>query len=121
MPARGEEPVLPVWLAPIREAAHRIGSQDLTTFVPPEQPEPREGAVLVLFGDGPDGPDLLLTERAHTMRTQPGQVAFPGGSLDAGETAVQGALREAQEETGLDPEGIDVFGVLPRLWLNQHD
>ena len=108
---------LPDWLEPLREKAQLIRSEDLSAFVPPEEPEPREGAVLVLFGDGPDGPDLLLTERAHTMRSQPGQVSFPGGSLDGQETAVQGALREAQEETGLDPEGIDVFAVLPRLWL----
>jgi 8-oxo-dGTP pyrophosphatase MutT (NUDIX family) len=73
--------------------------------------------VLVLFGEGPEGPDVLLTERAHTMRSQPGQVSFPGGSLEPGETAVQGALREAQEETGLDPDGVDIVGVLPRLYL----
>ena len=51
------------------------------------------------------------------MRSQPGQVSFPGGSLDDGEDAVDGALREAQEETGLDPDGVEVFAVLPRIWL----
>ena len=44
-------------------------------------------------------------------------MSFPGGSLDPGETAVEGALREAQEETGLHPDGVDVFAVLPRVWL----
>jgi 8-oxo-dGTP pyrophosphatase MutT (NUDIX family) len=112
-----EEPVLPDWLLEFRDAVAGIRGQDLRGFVPPEDAEPREGAVLVLFGQGPDGPDLLLTERAHTMRSQPGQVSFPGGSLDGDETAVEGALREAHEETGLDPEGVDVFAVLPRLWL----
>lgn len=108
---------LPPWLHPLREAVGSIRAEDLSGFVPPEDPRPKEGAVLVLFGEGPDGPDLLLTERAHTMRSQPGQVSFPGGSLDGDESAVEAALREAEEETGLDPAEIEVFGELPRLWL----
>jgi 8-oxo-dGTP pyrophosphatase MutT (NUDIX family) len=51
------------------------------------------------------------------MRSHPGQVSFPGGSLDAGETPVEGALREAHEEIGLEPSEIEVFGELPELWL----
>jgi hypothetical protein len=51
------------------------------------------------------------------MRSHPGQVSFPGGSIDAGETPVEAALREAEEETGLDPTGVEVFGELPELWL----
>ncbi len=73
--------------------------------MPPEDEEPRASAVLMLFGEGPDGPDLLLTERSHTMRSHPGQVSFPGGSVDPGETARETALREAEEETGLGPRG----------------
>src|SRR4051794_6937722 len=92
-------------------------AEDLSGFLPPAEPPPREGAVLVLFGDGPQGPDLLLTERAHTMRSQPGQVSFPGGSLDGDETPVEGALREAEEETGLSRDQVEVFAVLPRIWL----
>jgi 8-oxo-dGTP pyrophosphatase MutT (NUDIX family) len=111
------EPWLPDWLEPMRQGLRDIRAEDLSAFVPPEDAAPREGAVLVLFGEGPEGPDLLLTERAHTMRSQPGQVSFPGGSLDGDETAVEGALREAHEETGLDPAGVDVFAVLPRIWL----
>ena len=51
------------------------------------------------------------------MRSHPGQVSFPGGSIDPGETPREAALREAEEETGLDPAGVEVFGELPELWL----
>ena len=71
----------------------------------------------MLFGEGAQGGELLLTERAHDMRSHPGQVSFPGGSVDPGETAVEAALREAEEETGLDPAAVEVFGRLPELWL----
>jgi 8-oxo-dGTP pyrophosphatase MutT (NUDIX family) len=108
---------LPAWLEPVRSALGTIQDSDLTAWRPPEDANPRPSAVLVLFGEGPDGPDLLLTERSHTMRAHPGQVSFPGGSLDPGETPLEAALREAREETGLDPAGVEVLGELPRLWL----
>ena len=112
------DPVLPQWLEPVRRGALRITAEELTRFVPPEDASVREGAVLMLFGEGPAGPDLLLTERAHDMRSHPGQVAFPGGSLDPGDpSAVHAALREAEEEVGLDPSGVEVFAELPQLWL----
>jgi 8-oxo-dGTP pyrophosphatase MutT (NUDIX family) len=99
------------------DAASTIRAEDLTSVWPPEDADPRESAVLMLFGEGADGPELLLTERSHTMRSHPGQVAFPGGSIDPGETPAQTALREAEEETGLDPAGVDLVGQLPQLWL----
>lgn len=108
---------LPSWLRPVAEAARSITVHDLTRFRVPEGAEASRSAVLMLFGEGPDGPDLLLTERAHHMRSHPGQVSFPGGRVDAGETSVETALREAQEETGLDPAGVHVFAELPELWL----
>jgi 8-oxo-dGTP pyrophosphatase MutT (NUDIX family) len=108
---------LPDWLQPVAEAATSITVHDLTRFMPPEGATTRRGAVLVLFGEGPQGGELLLTERAHHMRSHPGQVSFPGGSVDPGETPVEAALREAQEETGLDPAGVQVIGELPELWL----
>lgn len=109
---------LPEWLEPIRRGAESITVHDLTRFMPPEGSDVRHGAVLMLFGGASFGEShLLLTERAHHMRSHPGQVSFPGGAVDAGETAVQAALREAEEETGLDPTGVDVFAALPPLWL----
>jgi 8-oxo-dGTP pyrophosphatase MutT (NUDIX family) len=89
----------------------------------------RRAAVLMLFGalddipaasDKPLAPadlDVLLLERAHTLGSHPGQVAFPGGSIDAEETPVQAALREAVEETGLDADGVEVLGMLQELGL----
>lgn len=74
--------------------------------------------MLVLLGEGPDGPDLLLIERAAQMRAHPGQPAFPGGAVDPGDAGpVAAALREAAEETGLDPTGVEVITTLPDLWL----
>ncbi len=109
---------LPEWLDPVRRGAETITADELTRFVPPEDAETRQGAVLMLFGEGVRGPDLLLTERAHDMRSHPGQVSFPGGSTDPGDaSAAATALREAEEETGLDPAGVEVFATLPQLWL----
>ena len=108
---------LPDWLEPVRAATESITAEELTRFVPPPGGDARRGAVLMLFGEGAAGGELVLTERAHHMRSHPGQVSFPGGSIDPGETPVEAALREAEEETGLDPAGVRVFGTLPELWL----
>jgi 8-oxo-dGTP pyrophosphatase MutT (NUDIX family) len=115
--ASGSAP-LPSWLEPVRHGAATITAEELTRFVPPEGARTRQGAVLILFGEGDRGPDLLLTERAHRMRSHPGQVSFPGGSIDREDvSAAAAALREAEEETGLDPSGVQVFATLPQLWL----
>jgi 8-oxo-dGTP pyrophosphatase MutT (NUDIX family) len=94
-----------------------VAGADLSRFLPPQEGT-RDGAVLVLFGDGPGGPDVLLIERAHDMRSHAGQPAFPGGAIDpTDEGPVGAALREAVEETGVDPAGVDVLGTLPALWI----
>lgn len=110
--------MIPEWLEPVRAGAADIAGEQLSRFLPPTDRESRQGAVLMLFGEGPAGPDLLLTERAHDLRSHPGQIAFPGGSIDPGDASpIEAALREAEEETGLDPAGVEVFGTLPQLWL----
>jgi 8-oxo-dGTP pyrophosphatase MutT (NUDIX family) len=92
----------------------------------------RPAAVLILFGvldqlpssrDGHEGAvsrdlDVLLLSRASTLRAHPGQVAFPGGRIDLEDDGpVSAALREAREETGLDPSGVEVLGTLELLPL----
>ncbi len=77
----------------------------------------RRSAVLVLFGDGPD---LLLIQRSEGLRRHAGQPAFPGGAIEAGdEGPVGAALREAAEETGLDPAGVEVLGTMPELYITR--
>ncbi|TCK21508.1 NUDIX hydrolase [Pseudonocardia endophytica] len=83
------------------------------------EPSPRQAAVLVLLADdGPDGPDVLLQRRSGGLRSHAGEVSFPGGRReDADHGPVDTALREAAEETGLDPSGVDPLVLLPRLVL----
>jgi len=94
----------------------------------------RRSAVLVLFGVLDDAParvgsqhvpadlDVLLHRRAATLAHHPGQVAFPGGGIDPEDDGPVGAaLREAVEETGLDPSGVEVLGTLADLPLPVSD
>jgi 8-oxo-dGTP pyrophosphatase MutT (NUDIX family) len=91
-------------------------------FLPPEEGG-RQSAVLILFGpDAAGGEHVVLTQRAHSMRSHAGQVSFPGGSLDPIDAGpVAAALREAQEEVGLDPAGVEVVAELPALYLPPTD
>ena len=111
-------PDLPGWLTTLALAAPDVTAEQLSRHLVPEDGGGRPSAVLVLFGDGRAGPDILLIQRAADLRAHPGQPAFPGGSLEPlDDGPVDAALREAAEETGLDPAGVDVFGMLPELWL----
>lgn len=104
-------------------AAETIEPLQLSRFLPPENGSGRQSAVLILFGEGEHGPELLLMERAGSLRSHAGQPSFPGGALDPedgdahGEGPLRAALREAEEETGLDPAGVQLFGVLPALYI----
>ena len=107
----------PGWLQPLVDALPSIRGEQLTRFLPPDD-SGRKAAVLILFGEGDDGPDVLLLQRASTLRSHAGQPAFPGGAVDPDDAGPVGAaLREAAEETGLDPAGVEVLGTLPELWL----
>lgn len=114
---------LPAWLTPVADAARTLTGDQLSRFLPPEDGGGRQSAVLILFGEGERGPELLLMERAGSLRSHAGQPSFPGGALDPedgdprSEGPLRAALREAWEETGLDPRGVQLFGVLPPLYI----
>ncbi len=111
----------PDWLKPLLTAVTELDADQLSAH---NRPQPgvvprRHAAVLVLFGEHPDhGPDLLLQERAGGQGVHAGQVSFPGGGREAQDgDLVATALREAAEETGLDPAGVDPLGMLPDLFI----
>ncbi len=108
----------PDWVDRMAARAAALDPHYFSRFLPPDQGSV-ESAVLVLFGPGPDGDDsLLLIERAHTLRSHAGQIAFPGGRVDDEDDDVVGAaLREAHEEVNLDPGGVNVIGRLPALYI----
>jgi 8-oxo-dGTP pyrophosphatase MutT (NUDIX family) len=82
----------------------------------------RRSAVLILFGEGSQGPDVLLIEKSAQLRTHAGQPAFPGGGADPDDDYPVGtALREAEEEAGVDPAGVRVLATLPELFLGPSD
>ncbi|MFY1678087.1 NUDIX hydrolase [Streptomyces sp. WMMC905] len=147
---------LPGWLEPVARAAETVRPDQLSRFLPPADGLGRPSAVLVLFGAadvsaargeagregarsttvraGPEAdprpaprPELLLMERAGSLRSHAGQPSFPGGALDPqdgdprGDGPLRAALREAWEETGLDPAGVQLFGALPRLYIPVSD
>jgi 8-oxo-dGTP pyrophosphatase MutT (NUDIX family) len=77
-------------------------------------PDPVAAAVLVALVDRPEGLTVLLTERASQLTKHAAQISFPGGRLEDSDAGAAGAaLREAQEEIGLDPARVRVFGYLP--------
>lgn len=82
------------------------GLHDDSRFVPPKR---RAAAVLVAVTERAE-PGVILTQRPMTMASHPGQVAFPGGKLEVGETPVQAALREAEEELAIAPDAVRVVG-----------
>ena len=77
--------------------------------------EPVEFAVLVALFEEADDTRVLLTRRAAHLRRNQGEVAFPGGRLEEGESPVDAALREAFEEVALEPGAVQVLGELSAL------
>lgn len=75
----------------------------------------RQAAVLVALAPGDHGFEVLLTRRSQELRQHKGEISFPGGRMDPGETATETALREASEEVGLDPSLVTVVGELSHV------
>jgi 8-oxo-dGTP pyrophosphatase MutT (NUDIX family) len=105
----------PGWL---RDLAATAAVMEVPEVARPPASGGRRSAVLVLFGDGAHGPDLLYIQRSEGLRRHPGQPAFPGGKIEASDDGpIAAALREAVEETGLDPAGVDVLTTLPEMFI----
>jgi 8-oxo-dGTP pyrophosphatase MutT (NUDIX family) len=111
---------VPGWL---RELAEAAGTMEIDPLDRPPASGGRASAVLVLFAAGPHGPEdpeLLFIERSADLRLHAGQPAFPGGTIDAADSGpVAAALREAAEEVGVAPDGVDVVGTLPELYITR--
>lgn len=111
-------PAAPDWLARVQSRSLDAPPEWFQRFAPPPRPR-RRAAVLILVGRDLDGTDdIILTERATTLRSHAGQVSFPGGAIDPGDSGpVAAALRESQEEVGVDPGSVDVVATLPSVYL----
>jgi 8-oxo-dGTP pyrophosphatase MutT (NUDIX family) len=113
---------LPVWLQPLAAAARAVEPEQMSRFLPPEDGSGRDSAVLIALCSLDAAPAVLLIERAADLRKHAGQVAFPGGSLDpTDESLSAAALREADEEVGLDPATVQVIAELPAIFIPVSD
>lgn len=111
---------------PVRRDLLSLAGRGATALGGPHRHHPsaaggyREAAIVVLFspaaesrGEHPDA-DLFLVQRLRSLRDHPGQISCPGGRLEPGESAVQAALRETEEETGLPRDRVEIIAELPR-------
>ncbi|SEG75230.1 NUDIX domain-containing protein [Nonomuraea solani] len=110
---------VPDWLERLAARAQRIR---VPRALRPPAGRGRAAAVLMLFGEGAGGPDVLLIQRSTRGRRHAGQPAFPGGGVDPEDDGpIEAALRETEEETGADPGGVHVLGTMPELYLTHSD
>lgn len=91
-----------------------VRNRPITPIIP-TFPDARPAAVLAVLHDAPGGPEVLLTKRAAHLRHHRGEISFPGGRVEPGESPVETALREAHEEVALDPARVEVHGELDHL------
>jgi 8-oxo-dGTP pyrophosphatase MutT (NUDIX family) len=108
--------------SPVPDWLTRLAAEAGHMTVPPQVRAPDQGgrpsAVLLLFGATAGAPDLLIVQRGQHLRRHAGQPAFPGGAIEPTDQGPVGAaLREAAEEVGVDPAGVEVLAVLPELYI----
>jgi 8-oxo-dGTP pyrophosphatase MutT (NUDIX family) len=93
----------------------RVRSRGDGSSIDPVPTDARASAVLIALWEDERGTEVLLTKRSWEMRNHRGEISFPGGRLDPGETPVEAAVREAHEEVGLDPADVEVIGELDHI------
>lgn len=114
----------PAWLTHLATVLPGVDGEQFSRFLPPPEGGRRQSAVLILFAPGVQEPEdpsattVIITERAHTMRSHAGQPAFPGGGTEPEDKdATDTALREAWEEVDLQAPTVDVLATLPTLHI----
>lgn len=105
-------------IAALRQRLEPVERADaLSDVFEGQHPQARKAAVLLGLFDQNDEMHLAFIRRAATLRSHSGEIAFPGGAVDANDgSSVMTALREAYEEIGLDPTRVDVLGILPPVF-----
>jgi 8-oxo-dGTP pyrophosphatase MutT (NUDIX family) len=119
-PADLRSAAVPASLAGLVRAVAEAHPEEMSSNDPvPDSVAERQAAVLILIATDCDGgPDVLLQQRASNLRDHAGEVAFPGGAREKGDAGPPAtAIREAAEETGVDPAAVEPLIVLPRLHI----
>lgn len=93
----------------------RLAVHDPDRPLLPPFPDARPSAVLVALADGPHGAEVLLTKRSENLRNHKGEISFPGGRIDPGESPMEAAIREAFEEVLLPVDLVEVGAQLEPL------
>ena len=109
------DPLGPIRAALAASSGTPSSDYDLNTDVvlPPGRRLRPAGVLVPIFVQG-DQARLILTKRSSALKHHPGQIAFPGGKQDEGDAdVIAAALREADEEIGLDPGNVEVLGTMP--------
>jgi peroxisomal coenzyme A diphosphatase NUDT7 len=121
-PAVAKPGAAPPWAALARPELHGITLERVRAALAAHEPErqvPPPGArvasVLIALFEEDGEARVVLTRRTTTLPSHQGEVAFPGGKLDEGEDEVAGALREAEEEVGLDPATVEIVDGLDHM------
>lgn len=107
----------PMWAQAVGSRLGQATHAHISRFAEPPA-DARPAAVLVLLRDRGAGAETVVVTRSQALRTHAGQVAFPGGAVEPhDEGPVAAAVREAAEETSVDPASLHMLAVWPTLWI----